>query len=269
MIEVRELYELEDLYEVYRLIDAIWHPDPGAEPVQVELLRALSHAGNYVAGAYQDGRLVGMSIAFLAAPPGVSLHSHMTGARAGRGIGMALKLHQRRWALDRGLSRITWTYDPLVSRNAHFNLVKLGARPVEYLASFYGAMDDSINSGDETDRVLAAWPLADPRVVAAAAGRAVQAGVPAGAVAALSDHDGRPVPGTTNAPALLVAVPQDIEGLRRRDPEAARAWRVALRDVLGGLLDEGARVTGFHRRSCYVVEREPIERGFNHAKGSS
>ncbi|MYV97850.1 GNAT family N-acetyltransferase, partial [Streptomyces sp. SID3343] len=56
---------------------------------------------------------------------------------------------------------------------------------------------------------------------------------------------------------LLVDVPADIEALRRTDPAAARAWRVAVREVLGGLLADGARVTGFHRKSCYVVTRSP------------
>ncbi|WP_241682876.1 hypothetical protein [Actinomadura sp. J1-007] len=91
-----------------------------------------------------------------------------------------------------GLSRITWTFDPLVRRNAHFNLVKLGARPEEYLPSFYGAVEDSINGGDETDRVLAVWPLNDARVVAAVEGR--REAVPDGAVA-LGERDGRPVRG--------------------------------------------------------------------------
>ncbi|WP_329519117.1 GNAT family N-acetyltransferase [Spirillospora sp. NBC_01491] len=256
MTEVRELRELDELEALHRLIGDIWRPAPGAEPIQVEMLRALAHAGNYVAGAFSgDGRMVGLSVAFLADPPGVALHSHITGAVGGRGVGLALKLHQREWALARGLSRITWTYDPLVRRNAYFNLVKLGARPGEYLPSFYGTIEDSINAGDETDRVLAVWPLPDPRVVAATRGEHVPVPVPDDAATALGEKDGWPVRGGTDASTLLVAVPEDIEGLRRSAPEAARAWRTAVRDVLGGLLDDGARVTGFHRRTSYVVER--------------
>ena len=77
--------------------------------------------GNYVVGAFIDGVLAGGSVRVLQAPVGTTLHSHITGvSRLGRGhnLGRALKLYQRQWAIDRGLSEITWTFDPLVSRNA-------------------------------------------------------------------------------------------------------------------------------------------------------
>ena len=67
---------------------------------------------------------------------------------------------------------IAWTYDPLIRRNAYFNLAKLGARPVEYLPNFYGAMDDAINGGTETDRMLVRWELRSDLAVAACAGEA-------------------------------------------------------------------------------------------------
>ncbi|MEU7459614.1 GNAT family N-acetyltransferase, partial [Streptosporangium roseum] len=69
-VELRELHSIEELEEVFRLFDDIWRPDPGSAPITVELMRALSHAGNYVAGAYEGGRLVGASVGFLAAPAG-------------------------------------------------------------------------------------------------------------------------------------------------------------------------------------------------------
>ncbi|MEU8889983.1 GNAT family N-acetyltransferase [Streptomyces sp. NPDC048442] len=245
--EVRELHDLADLEAVDALFERIWGSAPGASPVGVEQMRALSHAGNYVAGAYTDGELTGASVAFFAAPVGRVLHSHVTGALPGHRAGLALKLHQREWALARGLSRITWTYDPLVRRNAHFNLTKLGARPVEYLPCFYGAMDDAINGGDESDRALISWELAAPTA---------SLPVPADAVTALAVRDGRPAVGRLDGQTLLVEVPPDIEGLRRTDPGAAKEWRLAMREVLGGLLAEGARVTGFHDRTCYVVTRD-------------
>ncbi len=253
--QVRELRTLEELEDVYRLFDGIWHPEPGAAPVTVELMRALAHTGNYLSGAYRDGRLVGASVGFLAEPPGRALHSHVTGAIAGAGIGFALKSHQREWALARGLDTITWTYDPLVRRNAHFNLAKLGALPREYLPSFYGPMDDAINAGHDSDRVLAEWPLAAPRVVAAMRRTPYRVHVPEDAGVVLRDDDGRPVICGSGAATVLVAVPEDIEALRSKDPAAARAWRFAMRDVLGGLLAEGGRVTGFHDRRWYVVRR--------------
>ncbi|GAA4219505.1 putative GNAT superfamily acetyltransferase [Streptosporangium album] len=254
-VRVAELSELAGFEEVYRLFDDIWQPDPGNPPITVELMRALSHAGNYVAGAYRGDRMVGASVAFLGAPAGQVLHSHVTGAVAGRGVGFALKLHQRAWALDRGLERITWTYDPLVRRNAHFNLVKLGALPEEYLPSFYGAMGDAINAGDESDRVLAVWRLSEPQVVAAVRGEPYRPEVPPGAASGLAGRDDGPVPGRRDARVVLVATPPDVEALRRADPAAAGSWRRAVRDVLGGLMGEGARVTGFTGEGDYIVER--------------
>lgn len=245
---VRELHTMEDFDTVSLLYAGIWGTEPGNGPISAEIMRALAQAGNYVAGAYEDDRLVGASVAFFGEPVGTSLHSHITGAVIGRGVGLALKLHQRQWALARGLKRITWTYDPLIRRNAYFNLVKLGARPEDYLVSFYGAMDDAINGGDESDRVLTAWDLTAPPPPELFE-------LPAGAVRGLRDHEGRPVTGTTDAETVLIDIPDDIEALRRTDPGAARAWRLALRQTLGGLLAEGARVVGLHERRSYVVLR--------------
>ncbi len=252
---VRELHELGELEDVVALFEDIWGSAPGSSPVSVEQMRALAHAGNYVAGAFEDDRLVGASVAFFAAPVGESLHSHVTGALPGRRAGPALKFHQREWALARGLRRITWTFDPLVRRNAHFNLAKLGGRPVEYLTSFYGRMDDAINGGDDTDRALVVWELDRPGHPEHSDGRDDAVVVPADAPTVLWAREGLPVVGHSDAATVLVDVPPDIESLRRTDPGAAKAWRLAMREVLGGLLAEGARVTGFHARTSYVVTR--------------
>ncbi|WP_214108471.1 GNAT family N-acetyltransferase [Acrocarpospora catenulata] len=252
-IELRELTEVADFHRVLQLFDDIWHFEPADTPVSVEMMCALSHSGNYVAGAYDGERLVGASVAFLAAPAGQALHSHVTGA-VRRGAGFALKLHQRAWALDRGLDRVAWTFDPLVRRNAYFNLAKLGARPEEYLPEFYGPMADEVNAGDESDRVLAVWRLTAPQVAAAASGVRPEPAIPPGTARALSAVAGKPVPAVTTGRVVLVELPEDIEGLRRSDPGTAKAWRMAVREVLGGLLEEGATVTGF-ARGGYVVER--------------
>ncbi|MGW0809311.1 GNAT family N-acetyltransferase [Nonomuraea sp. NPDC002799] len=252
MIAVRELHEIAEFGRLNALFDDIWHFEPGDQPVTVEVMRALSHAGGYVAGAFDGERLAGGSVGFLAA--GNALHSHITGTLTGRGAGAELKWHQRRWALERGLDRITWTYDPLVRRNAHFNLAKLGARPREYLQGFYGLMEDAINQGDESDRLLTEWPLPAPHVAALARREPYATALPADAVVALGDEGGRPVAGPVDARIVLVAVPADIEGLRGSDPGTAKAWRHAVREVLGGLMAEGRTVTGFAGKSYYVVE---------------
>ena len=272
-VRVQEISALDGLREVYQLYDAIWRPDPKNPPVTTELLRALTKAGNYVAGAYDGTELVGACVGFFGAPgePAsaghLELHSHIAGVSKpalGRSVGFALKLHQRAWALRRGVSTIAWTFDPLVSRNAYFNLAKLAATPAEYLTNFYGGMHDGINGSDESDRLLIRWDLTAPAVEAASAGRLkvcdAQAEQNAGASIGLTrSADGGPVTGSVHGDTILVAVPRDIEALRSVAPSSARAWRLADRDVLGAALSQGARVAGFDRAGWYVVRRSPAE----------
>jgi predicted GNAT superfamily acetyltransferase len=192
------------------------------------------------------------------------MHSHVAGvaeSARGRNVGFALKLHQRAWAMQHGIRAVTWTFDPLVRRNAYFNLVKLGARPSEYLVDFYGDMDDAVNGGQGSDRLLVAWDLASPRVRQACAGDRVDPD-PAlldRAMTALAETEsGGPMAEparSLGAGTLLVQVPADIEALRRTDPALARDWRLAVRDVLGELMAGGADVTGFAKTRGYVVER--------------
>ncbi|MFI6096270.1 GNAT family N-acetyltransferase [Lentzea sp. NPDC051213] len=223
MTAVRQLTELADLVAVEELYEQTWK----VSPVSAKLLRALTMAGGYVAGAFDDAGLIGASVGFCSPPSARELHSHVTAVAAGvrgRNVGYALKLDQRAWALQHGITEISWTFDPLVRRNAYFNLVKLGAEVAGYLPDCYGPMDDAINRGDESDRLLVRWRL-----------------------------DSAPVPqrGST----VRVAVPEDIEALRANDPARARRWRLDVREELGGLLAGGARVTGFDRAGWYIVER--------------
>jgi predicted GNAT superfamily acetyltransferase len=260
-VTVRETTHLTELAAIIALYDEIWHPD-GSQPVSTEMLRALSKAGNYVAAAFDGERLVGAGVGFFAAPAGGALHSHIAGVSstvAGRHVGYALKLHQRAWALRHDVPEIEWTFDPLVARNAYFNIGKLGGRPTEYLPNFYGGMHDGINGDDDTDRLLLRWDLADPRVVAACAGRRQATDADGlrshGAAVALDrGRGGEPVAGRSDAATVLVAVPQHVEALRGANPGRAKEWRIAVREVLGGLLTAGARVTGFDRAGWYVVQ---------------
>jgi predicted GNAT superfamily acetyltransferase len=255
-VDVRELTQLAEFTRAVELFDEIWRPT--IQPISAELLRAFSKAGNYVAGAYDDTGLVAASAGFFSAPAEATLHSHIAGVSgagtAGRHIGYALKLHQRAWALDRGVAHIDWTFDPLVARNAYFNIVKLGGLPAEYLPNFYGDMADGINGDDDSDRLLLRWALTSPRANAACAGR-FQPAPTDGVIGLGRDECGGPLLGSADAATVLVAVPGDVEALRLKDPGAAKAWRIAVREVLGGLLAGGARVTGFARDGWYVVER--------------
>ena len=146
---------------------------------------------------YDRDRLMGASFGFLARHHGEdALHSHITGILPGvqhGGAGRAMKLHQRDWAAARDIPWITWTFDPLVRRNAWFNIEVLGAHVSEYLVNFYGPMTDSINAHDESDRLVVAWPT-DPAMRAPPA----------------------PPSGST---IVEVATPDDIVVLRRTDPD--------------------------------------------------
>jgi predicted GNAT superfamily acetyltransferase len=227
-IEIRPLETVEEVHAASEVLAEVWGGDRGGMPPN--LLRALAHSGNYAVGLWSDDRLIGASVAFFAAPAERSMHSHITGVLPGhqsQGLGRVLKQHQRAWAFARDVGHITWTFDPLVARNAHFNLRVLGTRITEYLVNHYGAMDDGVNRGDETDRVMVEWALAAP---------------PA------------PTP-PDDAVVAAVAVPPDIESLRRTDPQDAAAWRRRVRDEFVGHLAEGLVVGGFDDARGYLFVR--------------
>jgi predicted GNAT superfamily acetyltransferase len=227
-LEIRILESAEEMAPVVTVFQQVWG---SAIPlVGVELLRATGHAGGYVAGAFDGGRIVGASFGFLARHHGEpALHSHVTGILPGvqhSGLGRAMKTHQRTWAREQGLKWVTWTFDPLVRRNAWFNIEVLGAEVAEYLIDFYGPMTDAINAHDESDRLVMAWPT-DPATAAP-----------------------RPVPA---GPRVEVPTPDDIVVLRRTDPGAARDWRLRVRAELGERVIRGGVVSGFTREGAYVV----------------
>ncbi len=260
-VEIRELTDRGGFELACRLFDQIWAPTAGDASSSPKQLRALAKAGGYVCGAFDASGLVGASIGMFAAPAERALYSNITAVAdrvRGRQVGFALKLHQRAWALLRGVDTICWTYDPLVRRNAHFNLAKLAAVPAEYLPNFYGPMRDAINGTDETDRLLVRWQLAAPTVASAATGQlqSIDAGqeLAQGAAVALSvADDGGPLLGRQDGAIVLVGIPADIEGLRMADSDCASRWRLAVRDVLGTLLARQARVIGFDRDGWYAV----------------
>jgi predicted GNAT superfamily acetyltransferase len=263
-LRISELVDAPSHHVAAALLQGVWRADSPDNVVNAALMTALAHAGNYVAGAYQGERMVAAAVGFL----GVGhLHSHVAGVdrtiRTG-GIGFALKQHQRAWALARAITEVCWTFDPLVSRNAYFNLHKLGASATEYLPDFYGELADGINLGDPTDRLYVRWRLESPAAVAAANGH--PAGVDAVAMraegaAVLVDHEGdRPSVTGESLPRLpaegrllLVAVPEDIETLRTHDPGAATEWRYAVRGALAEALAAGYRVDGFSRDGFYAL----------------
>jgi predicted GNAT superfamily acetyltransferase len=276
---ITELTRLEDLRALEALFAEIWGR-PDDPPISSDTLRALAHSGNYVAGAFFDGRLIGGLVGWLGGAGSretLHLHSHILGVESGseaRGLGFDLKQHQRRWSLDRGISTIEWTTDPLVRRNAYFNLTKLGARASGYLVNFYGAMTDGINAGEESDRLLIKWRLDSPEAEEATAGRPDTMNLDQlkeqGAAVVLSvGSDGQPIKRATASPPgavrhpprergghlLLCEVPEDIIAVRRHNPMLARSWRLALRSVMQRAFDAGYEVAGATRSGWYVLRR--------------
>jgi predicted GNAT superfamily acetyltransferase len=266
-VAVQEITEPAGVAPVAEVCDRVWAIAEGESLLPQEILRMFALTGQYLAVARDagSGELLGASLGLFSHPAGRALHSHVTAAlpqASGRSVGLALKLHQRAWALRRGLAEITWTFDPLVRRNAWFNLTKLAARPERYLTEVYGVMSDEINAGDASDRLYLRWTLTDPAVVAACAGRprttAADELRDKGFPVLVSAGDDAPGPRVTGQPpgpdGALVQVPASIESLRRRDPAAAGAWRAAVREALSGAMTAGMVITAITRDGWYVLQ---------------
>ena len=185
----------------------------------------------------------------------------------GKGVGYALKCAQRKHVLSQGIDLVTWTFDPLESRNAHFNLNKLGAVVTRYMPEYYGEFRDARNRGLATDRFLCEWHLSSPRVKARLAGEkpdlslgkaeAINATrrLPSGLRAPVSFR------ADLAAPILLYEIPADLQTVKREDLELARVWRMESRKALTLYLEDGYLVTGLlHQgdRSFLVLERAEL-----------
>lgn len=265
-VRVVELDDIEAIDEASRLFNRVWSTPESQPLMSSAMLRALSHADNYVVAAYRHKEMVGAAVGFLGFHHGsLHLHSHMTGVSSsvqGKSVGFALKQNQRAWALARDIGVVTWTFDPLVRRNAYFNITKLGASLTRYYASFYGEMNDGINEKDESDRVLIEWELGSPQATEASIGRLPEPDVKAleraGTPAALSIGDeGEPIERPVAGDVVLARVPEDIVELRHSDEELAHRWRLALRNVLNSTLNDGYATTGMSRSGYYVLQRRP------------
>ena len=169
-VEIRPLHTLEEFQSTLPLQAAIWGFDD-TDQVAPRLFGVFDRIGGSCLGAYLGGEIVGFSLAFAAfKPAGLRYwHSHMVGVSPrlhGRGVGYQIKLRQREEALAAGLDLIEWTFDPLQARNAYFNIEKLGVDVRAYLPDFYGITSSELHGSLPTDRLVAAWQLGSPRVIA-------------------------------------------------------------------------------------------------------
>lgn len=253
-LSLRLVHDVAGCQQVADLLSRIWSIK-GGSILDMHVLIALAHSDSYVLLAHLEDEPVGAAVGFFGAP-GHAFHSHIVGVlpnAAGKGVGRAIKAHQRQWCLDRGIQTMTWTYDPLVARNAHFNIRVLGALPREYHADFYGPMRDTVNAGQETDRVLVRWNLSG----GPPAERQVDRSATHVALAGHGDVPGEPsltVPAGTVR--VLVAVPGDVETIRVTDPPLAQRWRQLTRLALQSLMADDWQVTDFLDHH-YVLRRLP------------
>ncbi|HWS49857.1 MAG TPA: GNAT family N-acetyltransferase [Microbacterium sp.] len=226
MRTIRDLDTVELIIDAQGVLDSIRGPE---RVIDAGTLRALQQAGNYVVGLFdsEDGeeRMVGASIAFFGEPGRRTMHSHITALipeYRGRGWGRELKEHQRQWAFSRDVGRVTWTFDPLVARNAHFFLSVLGARVTGYSVNRYGLFGGG-DAGDESDRLDVEWALADIAK-----------------------------PPAEDAVVATLQIPTDIEAMRVSDPDAAHEWRLRLRAEMEELLGRSLRIAGFDVERGYL-----------------
>jgi predicted GNAT superfamily acetyltransferase len=255
-IEVRQLRTHDEFVRCVELQHDVWGAS-FSERVSVGMLKVVQRIGGIAAGAFEeDDRLVGFVFGLTGVEGGRLVHwSDMLAVREGlrdHGIGRRLKEFQRDTVRKLGVSRIYWTFDPLVSRNAHFNLTRLGAHVVEYVPDMYGGDTNSaLHRGVGTDRFIVAWDIdrAGAGTIGdeAANGESPHVDAPvlnpvgADGLPAIPNVDGD-LPTT-----VRVAVPEAIERVQAQSVENAARWRASTRRAFMWALDKGYHVSAFHR----------------------
>ncbi len=230
-IIVKPLVSVDEQNLGRAVFDHTWAMDAGTE-ITPNLLQAMVHSGAYLSGAFIGGECIGAAFAFPATTGGLHLHSHMTAvmsAHRDKGIGYLLKIDQWHWAKKNEYKEITWTFDPLVKRNAKLNLLKLGADISAYYPNFYGDMPDALNAGDVSDRLIASWKVKGSEPI------------PRKEIIIAESND------------ILIEIPEDIVAIRERDLAENLRWRHKVREQFTNALAKGGQVVGFSANSEYVV----------------
>src|SRR6266446_8705568 len=193
-IQIRKCTNLPDFHRCVEIQKHVWNEsDLETEPYTTFVVA--NQTGGQVLGAFDGPTMVGFTMALVGVrDKSPYLHSHMTGVLPeyrDRKIGRALKLFQREEALSRDIRLIEWTFDPLETRNAHFNLNRLGAIVRTYIPNFYGLTTSPLHRGMPTDRLVAEWMLDSPRVVAAVATGNIEPALDAAHVTLPADLEAR------------------------------------------------------------------------------
>jgi predicted GNAT superfamily acetyltransferase len=249
---IRDLESLDDYADCIALQDETWGSG-FAERVPGAILRVAQKIGGVTAGAFdRDGRMAGFVFGLTGIRDGRLVHwSDMLAVREsyrGRHLGAALKAYQRRRVTLAGVEEMLWTYDPLVSRNAHLNINRLGARPVEYVIDMYGSATGSALHGSlPTDRFVVSWDLTRDHTPVPGA-EAVRDEDETLTLANPMDASGMPAvdpaAGVGSSP-VRVQIPRDWQEEQRAGGERAMRWRLAVRETVLALLQAGCRVERF------------------------
>jgi predicted GNAT superfamily acetyltransferase len=230
-IEVRDLATIKDQELARKIFDITWRIEFGTE-ITPNLLQAMVHSGSYLSGAYIDNKIVGAAFAFPATSNGLHLHSHMTAVLDGyrdMGVGYALKIDQWNWAKKNNFPHLSWTFDPLVRRNAKLNIVKLGVDISGYYPNFYGEMPDALNAGDESDRLMVSWPTD------------------------LDAPKARELITNLEPGDVLIEIPVDIVAIRSKNQSESMKWRKQVREQFMAAFEKNGKVIGFSANNEYVV----------------
>lgn len=247
---IRDLDAYDDLVACVDLEETVWGRG-FSERVPAALLRVALRVGGVLAGAFDTaGRLLGLVFGITGVRNGRVIHwSDMLAVHPDardRGIGFALKCHQRHTLLARGVVAAEWSFDPLEARNAHLNFNRLGGTAGEYIRDFYGASDSPLHAGLATDRLIVTWDLDSERVRQRLTGLDLPprpealVDVPVLNPANGAGDEASYVP---DAPRLLIRIPPSLQELKARDIALAAEWRVTTRAALETCLARGYIVT--------------------------
>ncbi|MGH2349657.1 MAG: GNAT family N-acetyltransferase [bacterium] len=269
-IAIKVLKDIESMRRIEALQMEIWGMLPGDVVPSHQLMAAAGAGGAVIAAVEPDGTMIGFCYGFAGWRDRRPLfYSHMAGVKGARqlqDIGFRLKCAQRDAALALGYDHAVWTYDPLQSVNARFNLHKLGTTAGRYYVNYYGAMPDELNRGVDSDRLEVDWALRGRRVQAAAAGTPIERawdGAPRaleGTPHPLGVAPGQPDLGLDD-PVVLVEIPTDYPAIRQRGRHLAAAWRAASREAFLHYFAKGYRAVDFllrpgeRLRGDYVLAR--------------
>jgi predicted GNAT superfamily acetyltransferase len=281
-VTIRDLESFDDLKQVDAVEREVWGlADQDVTPLTLAI--ATKEVGSIWLGAFDGNHLVGFAFGFLGHEHGrLIVHSHMLAVRAPYqdfDLGYKLKVVQRDRALairlhDLSVTEMTWTFDPLQSKNAHLNFAKLGVISETYKVDFYGPETSSVLHRNRTDRLWVRWPLTSRRVNDRLQGRNNRAEM-LDTLRTLTpliqfNGDGTPVRGDLCAAVqrqrIAIEIPGDIGAVEQRDPALAGKWRLETRWAFGEALNAGFFVAEFCRTvrgqqgpGVYLLEKGRVE----------